>query len=101
MLLLRIIAIALPQILVLMLIGGWFDLLGGWNHTDSGFGILILLFLLNPVVVVIYLIIETMRYRKLGKQGIAKRSFSMPGLAIFLFVEVFATNLYLLSQIRM
>lgn len=64
MLLLRIIAIALPQTLVLMLIGGWFDLLGGWNHTDSGFGILILLFLLNPVVVVIYLIIETMRYRK-------------------------------------
>lgn len=101
MLLIRIIAITLPQLLVLMLVGASLDLLGGWNHTDSGFSVLILLFLLNPVVTLIYLIIETMRYRKLGKHGDKSRSLLMPGVAIFLFVEVFATNLFLLSQVRM
>ena len=101
MLFIRIIAITLPQILVLMLIGAALDLLGGWNHTDSGFGVLILLFLLNPVVAVIFLVTETLRYRKLGKQGVKTRTFLMPGLAILVFVEVFATNLFLLSQAKM
>ena len=101
MLFLRISAITLPQILLLMLIGASLDLLGGWNHTDSGFSVLILLFLLNPIVAVIYLIIETMRYRKPGKQSDETRSFIMPGVAILIFTEVFATNLFLLSQARM
>ena len=101
MLLFRLIAITLPQILVLMLVGASLDLLGGWNHTDSGFGVLLLLFLLNPVVAVIFLLVESIRYRKLGKQGQEARSFFMPGLAILIFVEVFATNLFLLSQARM
>ena len=35
MLLLRIAAIALPQLLALLLAGAYFDLLGGWNHSDS------------------------------------------------------------------
>ena len=101
MLLLRIIAIALPQILLLMLVGAVLDLLGGWNHTDSGFGVLILLFLLNPVVAVIFLATELIHYRKPSKQGNETRSFLMPGLAIVIFVEVLATNLFLLSQARM
>ena len=101
MLFIRIIAIALPQILVFMLVGAALDLLGGWNHTDSGFGVLILLFLLNPVVAVIFLAAESFRYRKLGKQRVETRSFLMPGIAILIFVEVFATNLFLLSQARM
>ena len=101
MLLYRIFAITLPQILVFMLIGASLDLLGGWNHTDSGFGVLILLFLLNPVVAVIFLLVESIRYRKLGKQGVETRSLLMPGLASLIFVEVFATNLFLLSQARM
>ncbi len=101
MLFIRIIAITLPQILVLMLVGASLDLLGGWNYTDSGFGVLILLFLLNPVVAVIFLVVEALRYRQMGKQGVNTRSFLMPGLAIFIFVEVLATNLFLLSQARM
>lgn len=98
MLLLRIIAIALPQILLLMLLGAVLDLPGGWNHTDSSFGVLILLFLLNPVVAVIFLATELTHYRKLNKQSNEARSFLMPGLAIFIFAEVLATNLFLLSQ---
>jgi hypothetical protein len=101
MLFIRIVAIALPQFLLLMLIGAVLGLLGNWNHTDAGFGTLILLFLLNPVVAVIYLLAELLHYRKLGKQGNATRSFLMPGFAIFIFFEVLATNLYLLSQVRM
>ncbi len=101
MLLLRIIAITLPQILILMLLGAALDLLGDWNHTDAGFGTLILLFLLNPVVAMVYLIAELLHYRKLGKQPAKQRTFFMPGLAIVIVVEVFATNLYLLSQVKM
>ena len=101
MLLLRIIAIALPQVLILLLVGAEWDWLGGWNHTDTGFGVLILLFLLNPVVAVIFLVAELIHYRQLGKQQNISRSFLMPGLAILIFVEVLATNLYLLSQARM
>jgi hypothetical protein len=101
MLLLRIVAIALPQILILMLLGAALDLLGNWNHTDAGFGTLVLLFLLNPVVVMVYLIAELLHYRKLGKQADKQRSFFMSGLAIVIVVEVFATNLYLLSQVKM
>ena len=101
MFLLRVIAIALPQILILILVGAALDMLGGWNHTDSGFGVLILLFLLNPVMAVILLIVESIHYRKLDKQSDATRPFFMPGLAIFLFVEVLVTNLYLLSQVKM
>ena len=101
MLLLRIIAITLPQILILLLVGAAWDWLGGWNHTDAGFGVLILLFLLNPVVAVIFLVTELIHYRQLGKQQNTSRSFLMPGLAMLIFVEVLATNLYLLSQARM
>ena len=101
MIVLRIVAIALPQILLLMLAGAAMDLLGGSNHTDTGFGVLILLFLLNPVVAVIFLLAELLRYRKPGQQGKTPRSFLLPGVATLIFVEVLATNLYLLSQASM
>ncbi len=101
MIFIRIIAIALPQLLLLMLAAAALDLLGNWNHTDAGFGTLILLFLLNPVVAVIFLVTELVRYRLQGAKGHTSPSFLMPAIAIVIFVEVFATNLYLLSQVKM
>jgi len=47
----------LPQILLFMLVGGRLDLLGGWNHTDSGFGVLILLFFVTPLATAILLVV--------------------------------------------
>jgi len=97
----RIIIASLPQILAFLLVGGRLDLLGGWNRTDSALGVLILLFFVTPVATAILLVVETVRYFRHGKRGIEPRSFLMPGLAIALFLEALAIDLFILSQLRM
>ena len=97
----RIIVALLPQILLLLLVGGTLDLLGGWNRTDSAFGVLIALFLVTPVATAILLVVETIRYRRHVKGEKETRSFLMPGFAIVLFVEALAIDLFILSQVRM
>ena len=101
MLIFRTIVASLPQILILLLVGGKLDLLGGWNRTDSAFGVLILLFLVTPVATAILLVGETIRYRRHVKRGMGTRSFLMPGVAIVLFFEALAIDLFILSQLRM
>ncbi|MGH9960922.1 MAG: hypothetical protein ACREBC_28030 [Pyrinomonadaceae bacterium] len=91
----RIIVALLPQILLLMLIGGKLDLLGGWNHTDSAFGVLITLFLVTPVATAILLIVETVKYRKVTG------SYLQSGFAVLLFLEALAIDSFILSQVRM
>ncbi len=97
----RIIVAALPQILVLLLLGGLLDLLGGFNHTDAGFSVLILLFLINPAATLILLIIETIKYRRFVKNNKGTGSLTWRNTSILLFVEALATNLFILSQLRM
>ena len=84
-----------------MLVGARLDLLGGWNRTDSGFGVLILLFFVTPLAIAILLVVEAIQYRKDARRETATRSFLMPGLAIFLFLEALGLDLYILSQLRM
>ena len=84
-----------------MLVGARLDLLGGWNRTDSGFGVLVLLFFVTPPATAILLVVEAIQYRKGARRENAARSFFMPGLAIFLFLEALALDLYILSQLRM
>jgi len=93
------IAVVLPQILVFLLIGSAIDLLGGFNKADTGFDVLIILFLLNPVVTLILLITEMVKYRKHRKTRIETPSFFMLALALFLFVEALVTNVFILSQV--
>ena len=97
----RIVVAFLPQALILLLVGGSFDLLGGFNRTDAGFGTLIALFLVTPVATLALLAVEIIRYLLLAKRKDAARSFSMPAVAIVLFLEALAVDLYLLSQLRM
>jgi len=100
-LVLRTIVALLPQILLLLLVGGKLDLLGGWNHTDSAFGVLIALFLVTPLATAILLVVETIRYRRHVKRERETRSFLMPGLATLLFLEALAIDIFILSQLRM
>jgi len=97
----RIIAALLPQILLFLLIGGILDLLGGWNHTDSALGVLIMLFLVTPVVTAILLVVETIQYRKHIVRDKVTGSFLLPSFAIFLFLEALAIDIFILSQARM
>ena len=101
MLVFRTIVALLPQILLLLLVGAKLDLLGGWNHTDSGFGVLIALFLVTPVATAILLVVETVRYRRHVKRERERRSFLIPGFAIFLLLEALAIDLFILSLVRM
>jgi hypothetical protein len=97
----RIVVAFLPQALILLLVGGSFDLLGGFNRTDAGFSTLIALFLVTPVATLALLAVEIIRYLLLVKRKDAARSFSMPAVAIVLVLEALAVDLYLLSQLRM
>ena len=97
---LRILAIALPQLLILLFTAGSLDLLGGWNHTDSALNTLIILFLVGPIVTLLFLIVEIIKYRRFKQRG-ELRSFLIPFFAIFLFVEALLINVFILSQIRM
>jgi hypothetical protein len=96
----RSIIAAVPQILLLLLVGAWLDLLSGWNHTDSGFSVLIIMFVLSPVATVILLIVESIRYLRQVDRGNRKQSFLMLGLAVFLFLEALAIDIFIVSQAR-
>ena len=101
MIVFRIVVAALPQLLLLMLVGGRFDLLFGWNRTDGAFGVLIALFLVTPVATLALLVVEIVRRRRQAKRGAGTGSPPMVGLATFLFVEALAVNGYMLTQFRM
>ena len=101
MLLLRIAAIALPQLLVLLLAGAYFDLLGGWNHGDSAFGTLMVLFLLAPLSTLVLLVAEGARYIRSLRQEHRRRTARAIILATVLLVEALALDLLVISQARM
>lgn len=96
----RCIAIALPQLLIVLLVAGSHDMLGGWNQTSDAMSTVLILFLLSPVVTLALMIIEITRCCKANK-GERARTFLFTGLAIVLFVEALAIDLYFLSQLRM
>lgn len=100
----RLVVAALPQLLLLMLVSGRFDLLGGWNRTDSAFGVLLALFVVTPLATAALLVVETFRHRRhhRGDDGTHSfRSFRRVALAIFLFLEALAVDLLVLSQAHM
>jgi len=84
-----------------MLVGGQLDLLGGWNHTDEAFGVLLTLFLVTPVATAVLLVVETIKYRKRATKEKVTGSLLMPGFAILLFLEALAIDMFILSQVRM
>ena len=96
----RCIAITLPQVLILLLLAGSHDMLGGWNQTDDAMGTVLILFLLSPAAMLALLITEIVRCYKANREE-RRRTFLFIGLAIIFFVESLAIDLYFLSQLRM
>jgi hypothetical protein len=90
----------LPQVLIFLLVAATHDILGGWNQTDDAMGTVLILFMLSPVVTLALLVTEIVRCYK-AKQGARCKSFLFIGLAMVLFVEALAIDLYFLSQLRM
>lgn len=98
--LLRIAGTALPQLLALLLAGAYFDLLGGWNHGDSAFGTLMVLFLLAPLSTLVLLVAEGAKYICSLRQKHRRRTARAIILATVL-VEALALDLLVISQARM
>ena len=97
----RSVVALLPQVLLFLVFGGRFDLLGGLNRTDAGFGILIALFLVTPPATLVLLVVEAVRYFLSTKRNDARRSFLMPAVAIVLLLEALVVDVYILSLTRM
>jgi hypothetical protein len=100
---LRIIGVVLPQLLILQFLGSMYDFIGGWNRApDASFiKVLIILFLLNPVVTIAWVIAEPVRYFRQGKTQNGLQCLLMTVLALLLFIESLAIDYFILTQIRM
>ena len=97
----RFIAVFSTQWLLLLVVGARLDLFFGFNHIDSGVTFLVFLFVLVPVLNMIWLIIEIIMFFKLYRHQDRVVDFLMPIIAIFLFAESLAIDLYIISQARM
>jgi hypothetical protein len=98
---LRGIAIFLPQLLILLMIGARFDLLFGFNRTDTGFTTLLFLFVLVPIINLIWLIVEIITSVRVAKRQNRSISFLLPGLALFFFLESVFIDIFMLLYARM
>ena len=103
MVILRFIAVVFPQLLLLQFLGSMYDFIGGWNRApDASFiKILIILFLLNPVVTIAWVIAEPVRYFRQGKIQNGLHCLLMTVLALLLFIESLAIDFFILTQLRM
>jgi hypothetical protein len=80
---------------------GSLDLLLGFNQTDAGLMLLLLLFLFFPVINLLWFLLE-MRYAfKQFKSHKKAIYFVMPLVAALLFVESVLVDAYILLQVRM
>lgn len=98
---LRIIAVALPQLLLLLPLAASLDLLGGWSQTDSGFNTLLMLFLMAPMVTMALLVSEIIGYRKARRLLPEQASKFWLMVALFICAETLAINVTLLTQVSM
>lgn len=96
--LLRGLAIALPQVLLILLAGGYFDLLGGWNHTDAAGLTLVALFIAAPVVAAVWLVAVGVGRIRRRRRGEAPTPIWPAALVL---AEALALDLLILSNLTM
>ena len=101
MLVLRIIIIALPQIILFLLIGAKLDWLGGWNQEQGSLGIIMLLFIVTPIFALALLYGESVRYYRQLKSKDGMQSILLPSLALLIFLEALSIDAYILTTLRM
>lgn len=97
----RVAVIILTQVPIIYFELGRRDLLGGFNQTSEGFSLLIGLFLIVPLVNLVWLVVETARcFRAVRETGL-DRTVLRPLVALLFLLEAMAIDLYLLSHARM
>jgi hypothetical protein len=97
----RFLVITATQVPLLYLELGRHDMLGGFNQTDAGFGLMVGLFIAVPLFNLGWLIFETWRSFRLSRQKKLSRNLVWPFIALTLLIEALVVDLYLLSLVRM
>ena len=97
----RLVVAALPQLLLVLLAGARLDLLGGFNRTDAGFGVVVALFFVTPLAAAALLVVEVVRRRKSADQDRRAHASRRVVFATFLLLEALALNVLILTQVRM
>jgi hypothetical protein len=97
----RGIAIFFTQLPLILFLGAKFDLIFGFNRMDSGFALLLLLFVLIPLLNLSWLVTEIIRSVKLSGQQSRTLRYIMPLIAVFFLIESISIDLYIASHARM
>ncbi|CAB1077113.1 hypothetical protein D1AOALGA4SA_4906 [Olavius algarvensis Delta 1 endosymbiont] len=97
----RGIAIFLTQLPLILSVGAKYDLIFGFNRINSGFTLLLYLFLLVPPLNLSWIIAEIIRSVKFSRHQSRTVTFLMPLISVFFFVESIAIDLYIASHMRM
>ena len=98
---LRAVAIVLTQLPLILFMGAKFDLIFGFNRMDSGFTLLVFLFVLVPLLNLSWFVTEIIRSVKFWRYQSRALTFLMPLVAALFFVESIAVDLYIASHARM
>ena len=101
MIFLRTSAIIVTQLPILLFFGGTHDLLFGFNQTQQGFTTMIGLFVIVPILNLVWLVMETRRTYKLTREKGFNKSLPLPFFALFFLLESLAIDVFLLGQLRM
>ena len=97
----RCAVVVMTQVPLLYFELGRHDMLGGFNQTDAGFGLLLGLFVMVPILILAWLLLETVIAIRLAKKDGFSRTVLLPFFALAILLESLAIDLYLLSHARM
>ncbi|WP_027715135.1 hypothetical protein [Desulfuromonas sp. TF] len=97
----RGVAIISTQVPLILFVGAKFDLIFGFNRMDSGFGLIVFLFVFIPLLNLFWFIIEVIRSFKFSRHQSRAAAFLMPFIAASFLIESIAIDLYIASHARM
>jgi hypothetical protein len=94
-------AILLTQLPLILFWGAKFDMLFGFNRMDSGFAVLLMLFVSVPLLNMCWLIVEIIRSVKFSGRLAITAKITWPIIALFFLLESIAVDLYIASHAKM
>jgi hypothetical protein len=94
-------AILLTQLPLILFWGAKFDMLFGFNRMDSGFAVLLFLFVSVPILNTCWLVIEIIRSIKSSVCLKITAKITWPIIALFFLLESIAVDLYIASHAKM
>lgn len=91
----------MTQLPWVLFVGAKYDLLFGFKRLDSGFGLLVFLFVSVPLLNLSWLVAEIVRSVRQSRHRSRATNLFMPLVAVCFFIESIAIDLYIASHARM